>query len=1166
MKGLIKAMPLRVSKEMEMRKWRRALRECPLFSANWYLTAYPDVRAAGVDPLKHYLTSGWRELRAPSPEFDGAYYLTRYPDIATLDIPPLVHYWLHGRFEGRHLNSSLDLEWISTNYRNGGASHPAALPLLESDETPVISVIIPTYNRLGMLPDVIAAWRQVDSRTAFRYEIIFSDDGSADGTVAYLESIQDLPLVVLKNTHGGASKARNAAIRAATGRRLLIIGDDIFPDAEILNIHAKKASELGANVATLGVVDWAPNLVVNHLMEHITEIGNEQFSYNRLPDESFVDFRHFYTCNICVDREMVVKNEIIFDDRFDEYGFEDIELGYRLALQGMKIFYTTAAKGDHYHPYIVEGFCKRQIRSGRMAIVFREAHPGVSRILGIDILEKALADFPRSGQRYQEVVWNHRVAKLVSQCNYLESLILTSARGVRSVLGKHLSFIYSTLFRAMYEFGVLQKISGKDDVLSVAMSRHFSEEWDKYWSFLDSKENIHEPLSNYALTSVIDAYSVNNPEILPAPASNGLYRELCLVKSLMDRPIPLQRRRAMLQRKATMALYYLVRDPRYLFRRLHEHMTARNTARLAKASGERNNIIQDDSSVVVSKLGLIIERANDDAASIVELFRLALGPNAPVFYVEEFNKLVGMDEQSNANIALAYFWPTTLENFPHPDNLISAWVSLVENSLDLTLISYSLNAEGLVGVSNVRDQMIFSGKILSEVLNNTLAGKDIRGKIIRTMPAADHKSLREVSLNIALGCEVEFSLDHCFFSKGGRETAAEVPRRLELPRRERNRPLVFVFPIFAAVGGVERNTIEIIRKLNSHYDFVVITMERLRVEQGSLVNQFREAGANLFEMSEIVPHDDYLKLLLKFKKWMSPDIIWVCNGSPWFCDNASNIRSLFYNTPIVDQEVYDVSEGWINRYSEPGIQSFDRFIAINSKIKDRFIGELQIDETAVDLIYSAVDVGKIVSYKALCEPKEETLRRWDLPENKKLFTFVGRLTAQKRPLEFLKIAYSRLSEPSEVYVLVGDGELASECDNFITSFGLKNVIRIPFVDNTLALASVTTGLVITSAYEGLPIAMIEALNFGVPVFATDTGDIRLVVENYAAGVVIPVTLDGFKRAEAFNDWVQAIPKYRASLEAFEHEILARFSSDNISSQYIDCFNKASLPYLEKNYE
>lgn len=199
-------------------------------------------------------------MRDPCAEFDGTYYLTRYPDVAALGVPPLVHYWLHGRHEGRHLNPSLDLEWINAKHLAEQTDADTTVPILSSTTSnlaPYISVIIPTYNRLRLLPTVIEAWRIVDRQTDFPYEIIFSDDGSEDGSVEFLEQVSDLPIRVLKNDHGGASKARNAAIGAAAGERLLIIGDDIFPAPDLLNVHANLAKRLGRNVATLGVVDWA---------------------------------------------------------------------------------------------------------------------------------------------------------------------------------------------------------------------------------------------------------------------------------------------------------------------------------------------------------------------------------------------------------------------------------------------------------------------------------------------------------------------------------------------------------------------------------------------------------------------------------------------------------------------------------------------------------------------------------------------------------------------------------------------------------------------------------------------------------------------------------------------------------------------------------------------
>src|SRR5690606_7445544 len=134
---------------------------------------------------------------------------------------------------------------------------------------------------------------------------------------------------------------------------------------------------------------------------------NEQFSYNRLPNESYVDFRHFYTCNICVPRHFFESESTIFDERFTEYGFEDIELGYRLAKKGLKIYFTRAATGQHFHPYVAAKFCRRQISAGRMAVVFNEMHPGVSRWLGLPEISTYIE--PR------EEEWHRKVELLVGR-------------------------------------------------------------------------------------------------------------------------------------------------------------------------------------------------------------------------------------------------------------------------------------------------------------------------------------------------------------------------------------------------------------------------------------------------------------------------------------------------------------------------------------------------------------------------------------------------------------------------------------------------------------------------------------------------------------------------------------------------------------------------------
>jgi glycosyltransferase involved in cell wall biosynthesis len=72
-----------------------------LFDGKWYLRRYPDVAAARLDPLTHYIRHGAREGRNPNPLFDSEWYLDCNPDVAAAGINPLVHYSEYGNIEGR---------------------------------------------------------------------------------------------------------------------------------------------------------------------------------------------------------------------------------------------------------------------------------------------------------------------------------------------------------------------------------------------------------------------------------------------------------------------------------------------------------------------------------------------------------------------------------------------------------------------------------------------------------------------------------------------------------------------------------------------------------------------------------------------------------------------------------------------------------------------------------------------------------------------------------------------------------------------------------------------------------------------------------------------------------------------------------------------------------
>lgn len=87
-----------------------------LFQRDWYLRTYPDVAAANVDPMAHYLEVGWREGRKPHPFFDAKWYLSKNPDAAASGMSPLLHYWRFGERENRQPCPLFETAWYRATY------------------------------------------------------------------------------------------------------------------------------------------------------------------------------------------------------------------------------------------------------------------------------------------------------------------------------------------------------------------------------------------------------------------------------------------------------------------------------------------------------------------------------------------------------------------------------------------------------------------------------------------------------------------------------------------------------------------------------------------------------------------------------------------------------------------------------------------------------------------------------------------------------------------------------------------------------------------------------------------------------------------------------------------------------------------------------------------
>jgi glycosyltransferase involved in cell wall biosynthesis len=245
-------------------------------------------------------------------------------------------------------------------------------------QAPAISVIMPCHNRASLVGRVLQAYDHQDN--GFTFELIAIDDGSTDDTVAMLQGYRpsrfDLRVIRL-GTNAGPANARNHGIEAARAPLLLLVGDDIVPTPSLVRGHvAAHATRPEIGWAVLGRTIWPPDLPCNSLMRHIDGVGAQQFSYAAMRDGDIFDFRHFYTSNVSVKKQLFDALDTWFDVTFPFAAYEDVELAYRLERgRGLRIVYLQRLLAHHYHYYNARAFAVRQEHCGAMSVQLVRKHP-----------------------------------------------------------------------------------------------------------------------------------------------------------------------------------------------------------------------------------------------------------------------------------------------------------------------------------------------------------------------------------------------------------------------------------------------------------------------------------------------------------------------------------------------------------------------------------------------------------------------------------------------------------------------------------------------------------------------------------------------------------------------------------------------------------------------
>ncbi|WP_353052569.1 glycosyltransferase family 2 protein [Bacillus thuringiensis] len=230
-----------------------------------------------------------------------------------------------------------------------------------------VDIVIPVYNQRASLEYVLTGF--LNQETKNELLIVVVNDGSDEDIDSLILEKEPLfaekgwKLHIVNLEKSGRSIARNVGVQAGDGECIIFCDADRIPNKSFVDNHVNKY--LAGFDITIGI---PKEIYLSSILEReklIWEIVNgnksrlaRQSSYTKLVlniyskdgnTDSGIPWVSTFSGNMSISRRLIELHG--FDEGFKSWGFENIELGYRLYSQGYKFAHEPRAVNYHLnHP------------------------------------------------------------------------------------------------------------------------------------------------------------------------------------------------------------------------------------------------------------------------------------------------------------------------------------------------------------------------------------------------------------------------------------------------------------------------------------------------------------------------------------------------------------------------------------------------------------------------------------------------------------------------------------------------------------------------------------------------------------------------------------------------------------------------------------------------
>lgn len=280
---------------------------------------------------------------------------------------------------------------------------------------------------------------------------------------------------------------------------------------------------------------------------------------------------------------------------------------------------------------------------------------------------------------------------------------------------------------------------------------------------------------------------------------------------------------------------------------------------------------------------------------------------------------------------------------------------------------------------------------------------------------------------------------------------------------------------------------------------------------------------------------NYLTSAIKFfnEYWRKISCVMTCHG--WI---ENNIKDKYYT--FWDFFTYLFSD-FLICVSKKDLNRLNKNIFFKNKKKAYIPNGVKINNTRIN--------------------KNTILKKYNLPNNKKIAAFVGRLAPEKRVDLVLKSAKINCQRDDIIYLICGSGDEENKIKELISSYKLENkVFMLGHISNIQEIYSIIDILVLASDTEGTPRVVLEAMSNEICVVATNVGGLKEIIDNNKNGIL--VNKGDYKSISEKIDYLlsnDAIRKKYA--ESGKKKIISEFNINEMSEKIENIYDV--LPRVRK---